>query len=160
MYCDKWNVTNEMWQMQCDIQYDKCNVTNAIRQIQFDRCNVTNEMWQMKCDCLWQCQLMAPFVVKILAFLKNQCKIENNIDSLHYIFGFKNNPALNHILLELKNKRKCAISSGRVPFYISLSPKGLIKSTEFFPHTVFFYGPTDRQTFGIIEAPVPESLIG
>ena len=54
--------------------------------------------------CLWQCQLVVPFVVKILAFLKDQCKIKENIDSLHYIFGFKNNPALNHILLELKKE--------------------------------------------------------
>ena len=51
---------------------------------------------------LWQCQLVVPFVAKILNFLKEHCKIKENIDSLHYIFGFENNPALNHILLELK----------------------------------------------------------
>ena len=54
--------------------------------------------------CLWQCQLVVPFVAKIFIFLKDQCNIQENIGSLQYIFGFKDNSALNHILLELKKE--------------------------------------------------------
>ena len=32
--------------MQCY----KCNLTNAIWQMQSDKCNVTNAMWQIQCD--------------------------------------------------------------------------------------------------------------
>ena len=54
--------------------------------------------------CLWQCQLVVPFVDKIFDFLKQECNIQENINSLQYIIGFKNNEALNHILLELKKE--------------------------------------------------------
>ena len=37
--CDKCNLTNAMWQMQCD---------NAFWQIFCDNYDVTNEMWQRK----------------------------------------------------------------------------------------------------------------
>ena len=54
--------------------------------------------------CLWQCQNVVPFVDRISDFLKIQCNFQGNIDSLQYFFGFKNNIAVNHIVLELKNE--------------------------------------------------------
>ena len=36
---DKYYVTNAMWQLQCD----KCNMIN-------DQCNPTTAMWQMYCE--------------------------------------------------------------------------------------------------------------
>jgi len=40
--------------------------------------------------CLWQCQLVVPFVDRISDFLRIQCNFQENIDSLQYFFGFKN----------------------------------------------------------------------
>ena len=54
--------------------------------------------------CLWQCQNVVPFVDRISDFLKIQCNFQGNIDSLQYFFGFKNNIAVNHIVLELKKE--------------------------------------------------------
>ena len=54
--------------------------------------------------CLWQCQLVVPYVIRILEYLKQKCNVQENIDSLEYIFGFEKNLALNHILLELKKE--------------------------------------------------------
>ena len=54
--------------------------------------------------CLWPCQLLVPYVDKIVNFLKRTCKVKENIGIKSYLFGFKTNPALNHILLELKKE--------------------------------------------------------
>ena len=54
--------------------------------------------------CLYQCQLVVPFVDRISDFLRIQCNFQENIDSLQYFFGFKNNIAVNHIVLELKKE--------------------------------------------------------
>ena len=53
---------------------------------------------------LWSCSLLVPYVDKISEFLKIRCKVTENIEIVPYIFGFKNNPALNHIFLELKKE--------------------------------------------------------
>ena len=54
--------------------------------------------------CVWQCHLVVPYVEKISDFLKIQCNFEENFSSLPYFFGFKNNTAVNHIVLELKKE--------------------------------------------------------
>ena len=41
---------------------------------------------------------------RISDFLRIQCNFQENIDSLQYFFGFKNNIAVNHIVLELKKE--------------------------------------------------------
>ena len=51
-----------------------------------------------------QCQLVVPFVDRISDLLKIQRNFQGNIDSLQYFFGFKNNIAVNHIVLELKKE--------------------------------------------------------
>ena len=52
--------------------------------------------------CLWECQLVVPFVDKIVNFLNQQCQIQETISIEKYLFGFSKNAALNQILLELK----------------------------------------------------------
>ena len=47
---------------------------------------------------------MVPFLDKISNFLKEQCNLQENIECKQYIFGFKNNAALNHIIIELKKE--------------------------------------------------------
>ena len=54
--------------------------------------------------CLWQCQLVVPYVAKIIDFLKEKCNLQENIDGVQFICGVKNNTALNHILIELKKE--------------------------------------------------------
>ena len=54
--------------------------------------------------CLPQCQFVVPFVDRISDLLKIQRNFQGNIDSLQYFFGFKNNIAINHIVLELKKE--------------------------------------------------------
>ena len=53
---------------------------------------------------LWLCPLIVPHVAKIIQFLKIDCKVKENILLEPYIFGFKVNMGLNHILLELKKE--------------------------------------------------------
>ena len=54
--CDKYNLTNAMWHMQCDkCNCEKCNVTNVwcentMWQMQCDKCNMTNAIWWMQCE--------------------------------------------------------------------------------------------------------------
>ena len=52
--------------------------------------------------CLWQCQLVVPYVAKILDFLTEKCNLQENIGCAQFMCGVKNNAALNHILIELK----------------------------------------------------------
>ena len=51
---------------------------------------------------LWSCPSIVPFVSKIIEFLKIDCNVKEDISTVPYIFGFKNNTGLNHILIELK----------------------------------------------------------
>ena len=53
---------------------------------------------------LWQCQLVVPYVAKILNFLTEKCNLQENISCVQFICGVKNNAALNHILIELKKE--------------------------------------------------------
>ena len=53
---------------------------------------------------LWFCPLVVPYVDKFLEFLRQTCRIQENIGILEYIFGVKSNVALNHILIELKKE--------------------------------------------------------
>ena len=66
-----------------------------------DKCQVSPDTIL---HCIWQCQRVVPFVVKITDFLKQQCNLHENIECIQYIFGFKNNPALNQIMIELKKE--------------------------------------------------------
>ena len=66
-----------------------------------DKCQVSV---QTISHCLWQCQHVVPFVDKISDFLKGNCNLQENIECVQYIFGFKNNAALNHIIIELKKE--------------------------------------------------------
>ena len=43
---DKCNMTDAMLQMQCD----KCDVTNIMLKVRYDKSNVRNTMCQMQCD--------------------------------------------------------------------------------------------------------------
>ena len=43
---EKSNRTNAMWQIQCD----KCNVAIEMLQMLIDKFNVTNAMWKLKHD--------------------------------------------------------------------------------------------------------------
>ena len=36
---------------------------------------------------IYQCQLVVPFVVKVTDFLKQQCKLQENIEGIQYIFN-------------------------------------------------------------------------
>ena len=53
---------------------------------------------------LWSCQLVVPYVDKFVDFLKQNCNVEENVGLVEYIFGFRNNLALNHIFLEFKKE--------------------------------------------------------
>ena len=54
--------------------------------------------------CLWSCWVLVPFVNKFLDFLKQTCRVQENLGFVEYIFGVKSNIALNHIFLELKKE--------------------------------------------------------
>ena len=69
-----------------------------------DTCDKCQSSVDTILHCLWQCQLVVPYVIRVLEYLKQKCNVQENIDSLEYIFGFENNLALNHILLELKKE--------------------------------------------------------
>ena len=45
---------------------------------------------------IWQCQLVVPYVAKIIDFLKEKCYLQENIDCVQFVCGVKNNSALNH----------------------------------------------------------------
>ena len=66
-----------------------------------DKCHVSTDTIL---HCLWQCQIVVPFLDKISNFLKEQCNLQENLDCKQYFFGFKNNAALNHIVIELKKE--------------------------------------------------------
>ena len=51
---------------------------------------------------LWQCQIKGPYVAKVLNFLKSECNVTETLSIQPFIFGFRDNMGLNHILLELK----------------------------------------------------------
>ena len=51
---------------------------------------------------LWSCQLVVPVVAKFIQYLKGECNVKQNINMITFLFGFKENPGLNHILLECK----------------------------------------------------------
>ena len=53
---------------------------------------------------LWRCTVIVPYVVKLLRFLRFDCKVKETITIKPYIFGFKNASGLNHILLEFKKE--------------------------------------------------------
>ena len=53
---------------------------------------------------LWQCQIKGPYVAKILNFLKSECKVTETLSIQPFIFGFRDNMGLNHVLLELKKE--------------------------------------------------------
>ena len=69
-----------------------------------DICNKCQVSTDTVLHRLWQCQLVVPFVVKIAEFLKQQCNLQENIECMQFIFGFKNNAALNQIIIELKKE--------------------------------------------------------
>ena len=54
--------------------------------------------------CLWSCLLLVPYVTKIINFLKIKCKVTEDISMVPYLFGFRNNAGLNHILIEFKKE--------------------------------------------------------
>ena len=53
---------------------------------------------------LWSCQLVVPYVDKFIDFLKETCKVKDQIGIVQYIFGVKNNLGLNHIFIEFKKE--------------------------------------------------------
>ena len=53
---------------------------------------------------LWSCQLLVPYVDKFIDFLKETCKVKDQIGIVQYIFGVKNNLGLNHIFIEFKKE--------------------------------------------------------
>ena len=67
-------------------------------------CSKCNIMPDTVSHCLWSCQLLVPYVGKIVNFLKETCKVKETIEIKSYLFGFKTNTALNHIFLELKKE--------------------------------------------------------
>ena len=73
------------------------------RVVDSDLCSKCDAVSDTIKHCLWQCQLVVPFVDKILNFLNQQCQIQEIISIEKYLFGFSKNAALNQILLELKN---------------------------------------------------------
>ena len=73
---------------------------------------VKNSVICSKCDLLtdsvshslWSCKLLVPYVEKFIDFIKKDCGVNENIGLVEYIFGFKTNVALNHILLQFKKE--------------------------------------------------------
>ena len=53
---------------------------------------------------LWSCQLVVPYVDKFLEYLKQSCRIQENIGIKEYLFGVNSNVALNHIFIEFKKE--------------------------------------------------------
>lgn len=54
--------------------------------------------------CLWSCNLIVPYLEKVANFLRTECNLNEDISMIPYLFGFKENNGLNHILLELKKE--------------------------------------------------------
>ena len=50
---------------------------------------------------LWLCQLLVPYVDR---FLKQTCRVKDQIGILQYIFWVKSNIELNHIFIEFKKE--------------------------------------------------------
>ena len=53
---------------------------------------------------LWSCQLLVPYVDKFIDFLKQTCRVKDQIGIVQYIFGFKSNLGLNQIFIEFKKE--------------------------------------------------------
>ena len=76
------------------------------------RYHVKNSVICSKCDLLpdtvshslWSCQLLVPYVDRFIHFVKQNCKVQDNIGFVEFMFGFKTNVALNHIFLEFKKE--------------------------------------------------------
>ena len=54
--------------------------------------------------CLWSCNMVIPYLEKVENFLRTTCNLTENLSMVHYLFGFKDNKGLNHILIELKKE--------------------------------------------------------
>ena len=67
-------------------------------------CSKCNLLTDTVSHCLWSCQLLIPYVDHFIGFLKQNCGLQENVGIVEYIFGFKTNMALNHILLEFKKE--------------------------------------------------------
>ena len=67
-------------------------------------CSKCDQLPDTVSHCLWSCQLLVPYINNFVEYLKLNCKIQENVGVVPYIFGFENNPALNHIFLELKKE--------------------------------------------------------